>query len=150
MGRVLCTVALVAAIGAVPEPAFAWGFAAHRLIMRRAIDLLPPELRPLFERHRDEYFQRLFDISAGAAWTEWMEFCLRGVAAQARDTIERCHKLRRIRESYLAKLPDTRGSVRLHKIVEGLFHSPFVRVADAQRTFAPDPCSRIAAAPPAS
>jgi len=63
-----------------------------------------------------------------------MEFCLRGVAAQARDTIERCHKLRRIRESYLAKLPDTRGSVRLHKIVEGLFHSPFVRVADAQRT----------------
>jgi hypothetical protein len=61
MGRVLCTVALVAAIGAVPEPAFAWGFAAHRLIMRRAIDLLPPELRPLFERYRDDAVTRSVD-----------------------------------------------------------------------------------------
>ena len=44
-----------------PAPAFAWGFAAHQFIMRRAIDLLPPELKPFFERHRDEVVLRVTD-----------------------------------------------------------------------------------------
>jgi cell filamentation protein, protein adenylyltransferase len=86
-----------------------------------------------FEKNRDEYSQGLFAISARAAWTQWIEFCVRGAQEQARATIERCHKLRSIRDSYLAKLPDTHGSVRLHEIVEGLFHSPFVRVTDTQK-----------------
>jgi Fic family protein len=85
-----------------------------------------------FERNRDEYFRRLFDISARAAWTNWVEFCLQGAAEQARSALQRCQKLRSIRESYLAKLSDTRGSIRLHEIVEGLFHSPYIRVIDAQ------------------
>jgi hypothetical protein len=45
----------------VPAPAFAWGAAAHRYMMGRAIDLLPPALRPFFERHRDEVVLRVND-----------------------------------------------------------------------------------------
>ncbi len=45
----------------VPAPASAWGFAGHQLIMRRAIELLPPELKPLFERYRDEVVIRVKD-----------------------------------------------------------------------------------------
>lgn len=45
----------------VTTPAFAWGFAGHRLIMARAIDLLPPELKPFFERFRDEVVIRVVD-----------------------------------------------------------------------------------------
>src|SRR5207342_2219625 len=37
----------------VPAPASAWGFAAHKFIMGRAIDLLPAEIRPFFAEHRD-------------------------------------------------------------------------------------------------
>ena len=37
----------------VPAPASAWGTDAHRYIMGRAIDLLPPELKPFFEHYRD-------------------------------------------------------------------------------------------------
>ena len=47
-------------IGAA-SPAFAWGAAAHRYIMRRAIDLLPPEVRPFFVDHRDELVMRVND-----------------------------------------------------------------------------------------
>jgi hypothetical protein len=43
------------------SPAFAWGFAGHRLIMARAIDLLPPDLKPFFERFRDEIVVRVVD-----------------------------------------------------------------------------------------
>src|SRR5262245_26404370 len=46
---------------AIPQHAFAWGFVAHRLIMRRAIDLLPPQIKPWFEAHRDELVVRVVD-----------------------------------------------------------------------------------------
>ena len=45
----------------VPAPAQAWGAAAHRYVMGRAIDLLPAGLRPFFERHRDEVVLRVND-----------------------------------------------------------------------------------------
>lgn len=45
----------------VPSSAFAWGFAAHRYMMRRAIDLLPAEVKPLFVRFRDEIVLRAVD-----------------------------------------------------------------------------------------
>src|SRR5262249_7688990 len=55
----LAAVALVALL--TPAPAHAWGFAGHRLIMARALDLLPPELKPFFQRFRDEIVIRAVD-----------------------------------------------------------------------------------------
>jgi hypothetical protein len=45
----------------LPSRASAWGFTAHRLIMARALDLLPPELKPFYERYRDEIVARAID-----------------------------------------------------------------------------------------
>jgi hypothetical protein len=42
-------------------PAFGWGAQGHRLITRRAIDLLPPEIQPFFATHRDEIVMRVND-----------------------------------------------------------------------------------------
>ena len=36
----------------LPQPAGAWGFEAHKYILDKAIALLPPEIRPFFERYR--------------------------------------------------------------------------------------------------
>jgi len=46
---------------AAPQPAAAWGSAAHRHIMARAIDLLPVELKPFFQQHQDEVVMRVID-----------------------------------------------------------------------------------------
>jgi hypothetical protein len=54
-------VAMVVAATFAATPAFAWGFVGHRLIMARAIELLPPELKPFFERFRDEVVVRVVD-----------------------------------------------------------------------------------------
>lgn len=56
----LLVIALAAAL-AVPGHAHAWGFAGHHLIMERAIALLPPELRPLFEKHKAKVVERIID-----------------------------------------------------------------------------------------
>jgi len=45
----------------VPAPASAWGSDAHRYIMARAIDLLPPELKPFFEHYRSDIVVRSID-----------------------------------------------------------------------------------------
>jgi hypothetical protein len=44
-----------------PANASAWGSTAHRLIMSRAIDILPAELKPFFVQHRDELMLRSID-----------------------------------------------------------------------------------------
>lgn len=46
---------------AVPAPSWAWGFAAHKAIADRAIALLPPALRPLFEKYRATFVERSVD-----------------------------------------------------------------------------------------
>lgn len=59
MLRRLCGALLVLVL--VPSPAFAWGFVGHRLIMRRAIELLPPEIKPFFVEHREAVVLRVVD-----------------------------------------------------------------------------------------
>jgi hypothetical protein len=53
--------ALAAAIALLPSTALSWGSSAHRGIMRRAIDILPPEIKPFFVAHRDELIYRSID-----------------------------------------------------------------------------------------
>ena len=55
----VATLALVAWLA--PLPAAAWGTAAHRHIMARAIELLPAELKTFFLRHKDEMVLRVID-----------------------------------------------------------------------------------------
>ena len=59
MAKALISAVLVLLL--VPAPAFAWGAAAHRYITRRAIDLLPPEIKPFFVHYRDELVLRSND-----------------------------------------------------------------------------------------
>src|SRR5262249_40862374 len=56
----LATLTTVAVL-LIAAPADAWGAAAHRYIMRRAPDLLPPPIKPLFDEHRDEAIMRVLD-----------------------------------------------------------------------------------------
>lgn len=52
---------LVAVTVALPTTAAAWGFEAHKLIADRMIELLPPELKPLFEKRRPFIIERSID-----------------------------------------------------------------------------------------
>jgi hypothetical protein len=53
MRKTLAALLAFVIVAAWPASALAWGPAAHRYIMRRAIDLLPPELKPFFVHFRD-------------------------------------------------------------------------------------------------
>jgi Zinc dependent phospholipase C len=48
-------------VAAAPRPAAAWGFEAHKFIVERAIALLPPELRPFFEKNATYLVEHAID-----------------------------------------------------------------------------------------
>jgi Fic family protein len=81
-----------------------------------------------FERHKDEYIDRLFMVSADGQWAPWITFCLQGVVEQANDTIRRIDQLVALREDFANRVALSGGSARLHGIVEGLFVSPVVTI----------------------
>jgi hypothetical protein len=60
MRRVIAVLGVMA-FAAIPTPARAWGYEAHKFIMERAILLLPVEIRPLFEQNRATVIERAID-----------------------------------------------------------------------------------------
>jgi hypothetical protein len=72
MRKAILIAAMLVAASLVPASASAWGFAGHQLIMARAIELLPPQLKPLFERYREEVVIRVKDpdLWRSAGWED--------------------------------------------------------------------------------
>ncbi len=60
MRSVVTTLVLVVVL-LEPRPVHAWGFDAHQFIMERAIDLLPAEIRPFFDKYRATLVERAID-----------------------------------------------------------------------------------------
>jgi hypothetical protein len=60
------------AVLAIPCPASAWGFEAHKLIADRMIELLPPELKALFVERRAFIVERSIDpdLWRNVGWEE--------------------------------------------------------------------------------
>ena len=61
MRKALTVVSVVVAVALVPSSALAWGTTVHRYVTRRAIDLLPAELKPFFTYYREEIVLRSTD-----------------------------------------------------------------------------------------
>jgi Fic family protein len=87
-----------------------------------------------FERHKDEYIDKMFNVSANGDWSAWIEFCLRGVIEQSKKGVSLCDDLRKLRKEMHGRVEHSRGG-RIHPIIEGLFESPFVRVVDLAAKF---------------
>jgi len=61
MRKHIIAVVVTAAVLAAPTPTQAWGFEAHAFIMGRAIELLPPEIRPFFAANRTFLVEHTID-----------------------------------------------------------------------------------------
>src|SRR3954463_13499404 len=61
--RKIASVALIAALLTLAPPArlSAWGFNGHKYIADRAIDLLPADIRPFFQKYRVTIVEHAID-----------------------------------------------------------------------------------------
>ena len=101
------------------------------LMLLCAEKVLPlPLLNPsaFLERHREQYYQHLTDVSQKGAWTEWVTFFARGVADEAMDAVQRINGLREVQADYLRRLQAVRASSLLLRLVDELFVTPVITV----------------------
>lgn len=108
IGRLLITL-LLCAEGLLPEPLL--------------------YLSAYFERHRDDYVDRLLGVSRRNAWEEWIAFFLIGIAEQGRDGIRRAGRLMELRETYRRRLQEARASALTLQLTDELFAYPAINIA---------------------
>ena len=92
-------------------------------------NLLPQPLLYLsafFEHYRDVYYRLLLNVSRKGEWQEWIEFFLKAVAVQARDSMTRSDKLLNLWQEYRAQLQGARASALLLQLVDILFETPII------------------------
>lgn len=88
-------------------------------------------LSAYFERFRPEYYDRLLAVSQRGQWNQWIVFFLRGVTDQSIDAVERASRLMALRNDWANHCKTARTSALLIKLVDELFHNPFVNLARA-------------------
>lgn len=79
-----------------------------------------------FERYRQEYYDHLLAVSQRGDWEAWLRFFLRGVSAQAQDSVVRMERLEAIRARYQSIVNSERNSERMGAVVDFLFGRPIL------------------------
>lgn len=88
-------------------------------------------LSSYFEKHNDEYIDRMFEVSRSGAWEDWIEFFLRGVAVSARNGIKRANELLSLHKKYMQQVQSVRSSGLLAKLINSLFIAPATTIPHA-------------------
>lgn len=89
-------------------------------------------LSAYFERHNDEYIDRLFEVSRTGKWEEWIEFFLRAVTFAAKSGVKKALALQELRKKYMDKVQSARSSGWLAKLIDDLFAIPAITIPYAQ------------------
>ena len=93
-------------------------------------------LSPYFDKHKDEYIDRLFAVSTQGDWSSWVKLCLRATISEAKNALIRIDKLLELKTKYEEKLAkEPRSSVRLQQIVVSLLSSPLTTVPALAKQF---------------
>jgi Fic family protein len=88
-------------------------------------------LSAYFERHDQEYKDRMLEVSHRGAWAEWVQFFARGVAEQAHDATQRAIRLLDLWQDYRRKVGEIARSAAALRLVDELFATPFLTITRA-------------------
>jgi Fic family protein len=87
-------------------------------------------LSAFFEASRREYYDGLRAVSERAAWDEWIEYFLLGIARMSEDALSRATRINDVVAQWLKKLAGEPNALR---IIELLSANPFITVTGAAR-----------------
>ncbi|WP_181832724.1 Fic family protein [Bosea caraganae] len=85
-------------------------------------------LSPTLEGRKDEYIDRMYEVSRSGDWLGWISFFLSAVADAARQAIDTADRLRDVERNYRAALQQAGRSANLLGIVDLLFRTPAVSI----------------------
>ena len=89
-------------------------------------------LSAYFERYRQEYYDHLLSVSQNGSWENWLRYFLRGISAQAQDSVVRMERRQGIRMQYEAFVQADRNPARMTAIIDFLFSRPILTVRQVE------------------
>ncbi len=104
------------------------------LCQRRILNKPLLYLSAFFERHRQEYYDRLLEVSQRGAWQQWLAFFLQAVVSQSDDAVWRARRLLDLHRTYYQTGLDKRLSPTAVELVELIFVKPVFNVRVAQES----------------
>ena len=99
------------------------------MLLLREWNVLPQPLLNLsayFEHYRQEYYDHLLAVSQRGKWEEWLRFFLRGISAQAQDSVFRMTRLESIRARYEELVMADRNHQRMTAVIDFMFSRPIL------------------------
>jgi Fic family protein len=84
-------------------------------------------LSAFFEATQDEYYRRLYNVSANGAWDDWLSYFLNGVAVQSVDVLSRAERINNLISHWQMQVSGTTSQVT-RDIVKHLAINPFFTV----------------------
>ncbi len=85
-------------------------------------------LSAYFERHRQDYYDRLLAVSQRGEWTDWLTFFLQGVVDESRDAAKRAKVLQDLQSEYRQRLTQMNASISALRLVDLIFESPILTI----------------------
>ena len=90
-------------------------------------------LSDFFERHRDEYYELLLNVSQKGDWKAWLTFFLNGVRQQSENALSTIQKLLDLQSQYKALAAGQRVPKVVNRLIDYLFASPAVSVSELSK-----------------
>jgi Fic family protein len=91
-------------------------------------------LSEFFEKHRNDYYEKLLSVSKKGEWTEWIVFFLRGVIAMSENALDNAKKIIALHDNYLTILNTDKKTPEIaHRLLEQLFDSIVISISNLSK-----------------
>jgi Fic family protein len=93
----------------------------------------PLYLSAYFESHRQDYYDLMLAVSQRGAYTEWIEFFLKGVVSSAHNSVELAGRLIALRAAYHQTAQDKRWPAACLALIDALFEHPVLTIRQVEQ-----------------
>lgn len=87
-----------------------------------------------FNRNRDTYTEKLFNVSARGEVEEWILFFLKALEYQANQSLDLLNKLTEYKSFLQETMHEVSKSPNMHLLIDLLFREPYFEINDIRRT----------------
>jgi Fic family protein len=89
-------------------------------------------ISPVMEKHKDQYIDLMYNVSARGQWSEWLNFFFDRVAESCRDTVGTVDRLIYLQSLFRQKASELGRTTSTLTLVDFLFEQTVISVNDAK------------------
>ena len=101
------------------------------LASHKVMDLPLLYISPFIEINKDEYNERMLEVSRSGAWEDWIKFFSLTIEMSALDTIRKINEVANLKERFLQQVQQARVSGLLPALIDLVFDRLVISIPDA-------------------